>query len=52
MVVDLGNLDYRSAYDRQIELVQRRQKDLCEDTLLLVEHPHVITLGRSKKARS
>jgi lipoate-protein ligase B len=29
--------------------VGARQRDEIEDTLLLVEHPHVITLGRSTK---
>jgi lipoate-protein ligase B len=30
----------------QRELVARRQRDEIPDTLILVEHPHVITLGR------
>jgi len=51
-VVDLGVLDYREAYRQQLDWVKQRQQHMCEDTLLLVEHPHVITLGRSRKARA
>src|SRR5262249_53704909 len=31
-------------------LVESRQKDESPDTLVLVEHPHVFTLGRSRAA--
>lgn len=34
----------------QQELVQQRQAGAVDDTLILVEHPDVITLGRSAKA--
>ena len=47
-VIDLGVIDYASAHARQLELVGRRQRGEIEDTLLLCEHPHVITKGRSK----
>jgi lipoyl(octanoyl) transferase len=42
----LGRLDYESAYriQKEIELAVRARTE--PDTLLLVEHPHVITLGR------
>lgn len=43
-------MDYRAARDRQLATVEARKDDACEDTLFLVEHPHVITLGRSQKA--
>ena len=33
----------------QLELVEARQRGEIPDTLLLVEHPHVITAGRSAK---
>ncbi len=49
-VVDLGRIDYRAAWDRQLELVAARQRGAIGDTLLLCEHPHVITLGRSRAA--
>jgi lipoate-protein ligase B len=45
-VIDLGVVDYRQAWDLQKDLVVRRAADEIPDTLLLLEHPHVITLGR------
>ncbi len=51
-VIDLGRADYQSTWARQLELVAARQKGEAPDTLLLVEHPHVITLGRSRAARA
>ncbi|HYS71392.1 MAG TPA: lipoyl(octanoyl) transferase LipB [Thermoplasmata archaeon] len=45
-VADLGIVDYRAAWDLQRRLVDRRAADEIPDTLLLLEHPHVITLGR------
>lgn len=49
-VEDLGVLDYRVAWERQLALVERRKVDDGADTLLVVEHPHVITVGRSREA--
>lgn len=50
-VVDLGQLDYRAAWARQLDEVERRKADdTLDDLLLLVEHPHVITVGRSREA--
>jgi lipoate-protein ligase B len=49
-VTDLGTLGYREARDRQLALVDTRKTGAGEDTLLLVEHPHVITLGRGRAA--
>jgi lipoate-protein ligase B len=51
-VIDLGQAEYQSTWDRQLELVSARQKGEACDTLLLVEHPHVITLGRRRAARA
>ena len=34
----------------QRELVGKRQRDEIPDTLVLVEHPHVITIGRTRGA--
>jgi len=48
-VDDLGLRDYREVWDLQHRLVEERLADRIEDTLLLVEHPHVITLGRRGK---
>jgi len=44
--VDLGTVEYQEAWDLQRELVARRTADAIPDTLLLLEHPHVVTLGR------
>ena len=50
-VVDLGQLDYVAARDRQLaEVEARKASDDLPDLLLVVEHPHVITVGRSKDA--
>jgi lipoate-protein ligase B len=48
-VVDLGTRPFDEVWKLQLELVAERQRDERPDTLLLVEHPHVITLGRSTK---
>ena len=44
--MDLGTRDYAEVWALQRELVAARQRDEVPDTLVLVEHPHVITLGR------
>lgn len=51
-LMDLGFLDYKAAWDLQLELFQEkiRQKQAGETPaldLLFVEHPHVYTLGKS-----
>jgi len=46
VLVDLGLVEYGRAWALQKELVARRAADSIPDTLLLLEHPHVITLGR------
>ncbi len=46
-VRDLGRLGYDEALLIQKELVEKRKQGLIPDQLLLVEHPHVITLGRN-----
>jgi len=51
-VVDLGTRPYREVWDHQLELVTRRQTNDVPDTLLVVEHPHVFTLGRSRAAQA
>jgi lipoyl(octanoyl) transferase len=40
-------MDYRAALALQRELVERRKRREIGDQLLIVEHPHVITLGRT-----
>ncbi|MCD5390723.1 lipoyl synthase [candidate division NPL-UPA2 bacterium] len=46
-VLDLGSLDYRKAWDLQKELMEKRFRREVPDTLILVEHPSVFTIGRS-----
>ncbi len=48
-IVDLGLLGYAEAYALQKRVVAARKAGAIEDVLLLCEHPHVITLGRSGK---
>lgn len=45
-VVNLGRMDYKKALDIQERMFDLRQKGEMGDTLLLVEHPPVITVGR------
>src|SRR5258708_2938212 len=47
LVRDLGRLGYNQALLVQKELVEKRKQGLIPDQLLMVEHPHVITLGRN-----
>jgi len=46
-VRELGRLSYADAYARQTALSGERKQGLIPDQLLLVEHPHVLTLGRN-----
>jgi lipoyl(octanoyl) transferase len=49
----LGLVDYQTALDLQKELVEQRKEGVIPDQLLLLEHPHVITLGsRNRSSRS
>ena len=50
-VVDLGRRSYGDALDLQRQVARARiVGDVDQDVLLFVEHPPVITLGRSSKA--
>jgi lipoyl(octanoyl) transferase len=49
---DLGCLEYTCALAMQEELLHRRCERVGEDTLLLVEHPPVFTLGRGAKEKN
>lgn len=48
-IINLGRMDYQEALDIQEKLVAERQAGEGMDTLLLVEHPPVLTLGRRGK---
>lgn len=46
----LGRRDYESVHALQLQLVEARKRQEIPDTVLLVEHDPVITLGRAAKA--
>jgi lipoyl(octanoyl) transferase len=48
-VEQLGRVDYAEGLRLQRELVAQRKGEAIPDTLLLLEHPHVYTLGRNAK---
>ena len=45
-----GRIAYGPALELQATLVEQRRRGEIPDTLLLLEHPHVITLGSSGRA--
>ena len=47
----LGRVDYADGVRLQEDLVRRRRRGEAPDTLLLLEHPHVITSGSSGAER-
>jgi lipoyl(octanoyl) transferase len=47
VVVDLGLVEYGAAWELQQRVAAARKAGAIPDVLLLCEHPHVITLGRS-----
>ena len=49
LVVDLGTVEYGAAWELQRRVAAARKAGAIADVLLLCEHPHVITLGRSGK---
>lgn len=52
-VVEYGLMSYEAGVDLQRRLVERRKAGEIDDTLVLLEHPHVVTLGvkvRSSRA--
>ena len=46
-VVDRGLMGYNAAFQLQRELVEQRKRGEIPDQLLIVEHPHVVTMGRN-----
>jgi len=49
---ELGRMEYPAACALQKELVDDRKRGVIGDQLLIVEHPHVITLGRNGHAEN
>src|SRR6267143_4414324 len=49
LTIDLGLIGYAEAYALQKRIVAARKAEVIEDVILLCEHPHVITQGRSGK---
>ncbi len=50
-IARFGAVDYAAALELQSALVAARMRDEIADTLLLLEHPHVYTLGRGADER-
>jgi lipoyl(octanoyl) transferase len=48
-VEQLGTVDYAAGLRLQAERIAQRKAGQIPDTLLLLEHPHVYTLGRNAK---
>jgi lipoyl(octanoyl) transferase len=45
--LDLGRMPYGEAFALQNDLVEKRKRGEIPDQLLIVEHTHVITMGRN-----
>jgi lipoyl(octanoyl) transferase len=48
-ILELGRVRYSDALRLQLQLVEQRKAGEGVDTLLYVEHPHVVTVGRNGK---
>lgn len=51
-ILRLGSVPYDDALALQTSLLEQRQRGEIPDTILLLEHPHVITLGRRGDANN
>ncbi len=52
LISDLGTMRYEKAWHLQRQLFEERQLDSKEDILLLVEHPHTYTLGKTANRKN
>jgi lipoate-protein ligase B len=52
LTVDLGTIAYQEAWDLQHRIHEAKQAGLAADVLLLLEHPHVFTLGKNAKTEN
>jgi lipoate-protein ligase B len=46
-IIEPGIVAYQEAWDLQRQLAEARAQQQIDDTLILLEHPHTFTLGRS-----
>lgn len=46
-LLDLGLRDYLEVWELQRNLAEQRAKKLILDTLILVQHPHIFTVGKA-----
>jgi lipoyl(octanoyl) transferase len=51
-LVELGRMGYADALALQNNVVERRKRGEIPDQLLIVEHPHVVTMGRNGHAEN
>ena len=51
-ILRLGSVPYDRALELQTRLLERRRRGEIDDTILFLEHPHVITLGRGGDAKN
>lgn len=49
-IIDCGLADYREVLDKQLLLSEQRRENKIPNTVLIVEHPAVITLGARQSA--
>jgi lipoyl(octanoyl) transferase len=49
---DLGTIDYKEAWDLQKTIFDLRYQKKKDDILLLLEHPHTYTLGKTANRRN
>ena len=47
-----GQIDYIEAWDKQRALASAREVNSIDDTLIILEHPHTYTVGRSADGRA
>ncbi len=51
-ILDLGTRDYKEVWDLQKEIHSKRVAEEISDTLILVEHNPVVTVGKSGKSEN
>ncbi len=49
--LQLGRLPYGDAFELQQSIVEQRKRGEGHDTLLFLEHPHTVTIGRNGKQK-